>query len=246
MTRNELSHIITALERANSAALNSTNKPADAVKAFAEAVGHETAAHCIAAMVRRVSWDGRISRAAKDWAAEVELPEDWARRVGDCYTNSIHYAHLSQLAEAMAAYQPEAEAAAEAEAEAEAPIDLRDVIIECLENMSTADQVNIHNNYCRAAGREDDHIYRMYEFDEVMQGTDPHRLACNIFYGDFCPAQDFFWFNGYGNLMSADTFPTDEIKPLCISEIAEYIEREHDGLCDSDVQAILDDYDGEG
>lgn len=102
MTRNELNRIIEALESLVALDVSAGRSPSDTVKAFCDGEGHGTAAYCIAAMVRRASWDGRISRYAKDWAASIELPEDWARRVDEIYSNRIHMAHLSQLAEAMA------------------------------------------------------------------------------------------------------------------------------------------------
>lgn len=120
---------------------------------------------------------------------------------------------------------------------------LKELLVECMENMSTSELVYLHNNYCDADGYSDDHIYRMSEFDNVMSGDDPHSIACNVFYGDFCPAHEFFWFNGYGNLESADFIQTDGVKPVCLSDIADYIERERDSLYNSDIQDIIDEYD---
>lgn len=88
--------------------------PSETMKKYIAAVGAETAVSIVALMVRRVSWDGRISRNAKDWAAGITIPEDLAKREDDAYSEKIHTAHLNQLACAM----PEALSKAEAEAEA--------------------------------------------------------------------------------------------------------------------------------
>lgn len=50
----------------------------------------------------------------------------------------------------------------------------------------------------------DDVIYSMDEFDEVTCGMTAWEVARAAFYGDFCPAHDFFKFNAYGNLESMD------------------------------------------
>ena len=97
----ELRSIIKLLENAHQTARQNTNTPHETVCLFVASVGRETAEQCVAAMVRRASWDGRISREAKNWAEAVQLSEDWVRRVDDAYCDTIHMAHLSQIAETM-------------------------------------------------------------------------------------------------------------------------------------------------
>lgn len=46
--------------------------------------------------------------------------------------------------------------------------------------------------------------YDMDEFDELMSGRTPSGIAQMIFYGDFNPNDEYFRFNAYGNLESAD------------------------------------------
>lgn len=46
--------------------------------------------------------------------------------------------------------------------------------------------------------------YDMDEFDEFLVGYTPTEIAQMIFYGDFNPNADYFRFNAYGNLESAD------------------------------------------
>ena len=102
--------------------------------------------------------------------------------------------------------------------------------------MSTAELVNVHNAYCDAANYMDDYIYSMDEFDEIMGNQSPWEIARCAFYGDFCPAHDYFWFNGYANLCSADYQP--EI--INTEDIAEYIDKNDDDLGDADLAEILD------
>ena len=112
-----------------------------------------------------------------------------------------------------------------------------------LDEMSTAELVNVHNAYCDAANYMDNYIYNMDEFDEIMSGQSPWEIARCAYYGDFCPAHDYFWFNGYANLCSADYQP--EI--IIIEDIAQYVDDNNDDLGNYDLAEILDeDEDDEG
>ena len=51
---------------------------------------------------------------------------------------------------------------------------------------------------------EESVYYDMDSFDEIMSGYTPSEIARMIFFGDFNPNNDYFRFNGYGNLESAD------------------------------------------
>lgn len=46
--------------------------------------------------------------------------------------------------------------------------------------------------------------YDMDLFDEFMDGYSPSEIARMIFFGEFNPNDDYFRFNGYGNLESLD------------------------------------------
>ena len=106
-----------------------------------------------------------------------------------------------------------------------------------LDKMSTAELINIHNEYCDAANYPDDHIYDMDEFDEIMSGHTPWETVRCAYYGDFCPTHNYFWFDGYANLCSADYRP--EI--IVIEDIAQYIDDNDDDLGDCDLAEILDE-----
>lgn len=103
MTRKDLEKTVETLEAVHADTLQNSNNPHDTARQFIRSVGAETASQCVAAMVRRLTWDGRISRAAREWAEGVNLSDEWAQRVGEVYSDRIHAAHLSQIAEAMQA-----------------------------------------------------------------------------------------------------------------------------------------------
>ena len=103
MTIKELRATLSALETVYTATRDGSNNPHETARTFIRSVGADTAAQCVAAMIRRASWDGRISRTAKGWARGVTLSDEWARHIDDTYCDAIHAAHLSQIAEAMPA-----------------------------------------------------------------------------------------------------------------------------------------------
>ena len=51
---------------------------------------------------------------------------------------------------------------------------------------------------------EETSYYDMNEFDEFLSGHTPMEIAQMIYFGDFNPNDDYFRFNGYENLESAD------------------------------------------
>lgn len=51
---------------------------------------------------------------------------------------------------------------------------------------------------------EEDNYYDMDEFDEFMSNYTPMELAQMIYFGEFNPNNDYFRFNAYMNLESAD------------------------------------------
>ena len=73
MTIKEMRSTIDALATAYQDTRDNGGNPDTAARGFIQAVGAEEAAQCVAAMIRRASWDGRISREAKAWAQSVAL-----------------------------------------------------------------------------------------------------------------------------------------------------------------------------
>lgn len=113
-------------------------------------------------------------------------------------------------------------------------------IKEALEAMDTSDIISIHNEYCNAANFPDNYIYCMDEFDDIMQGRTPWEIARCCYYDDFCPAHDYFRFNGYANLESFDFAPSKN-SGIFIDDIADYIDRTEDTLNNADIEEILKD-----
>ena len=115
-------------------------------------------------------------------------------------------------------------------------------IKEFLEELDTVDIIMLHNQYCEESNNMDDYIYNMEEFDEIMQGMTPWEVARACFYGhEFCPAHDYFRFNGYANLESFNFAPGGN-SGVYISDLAEFIDRDENDLDNDDLQEILDNY----
>lgn len=116
-----------------------------------------------------------------------------------------------------------------------------EAIKDALENLSDDEIVSVHNEYCYNCNNLDDHIYTMDEFDEICDGMTPWEVARGCFYGTFCPANKYFWFNGYGNFDSQD-YVGGEID---MNGIAEYIDENDDALYCGEIQDVLDSFEDE-
>lgn len=97
----------------------------------------------------------------------------------------------------------------------------RETIKNVLDELPENDLIDVYREYLVANDYYDDEFWSMDEFDELMQGMDPWDIASACFYGDFCPAHNYFKFNAYGNLESTD-YPSDWIYT---DDIAEWLER---------------------
>ena len=118
----------------------------------------------------------------------------------------------------------------------------REKLVDYINSMNDDEVIELHNRYCEAAGYEDDRIYSMHELDEFLEGRTPTDILSMGFYGDFRPQHDFFWFNGYGNLESADYIAD---MPVFASDIADYILSEEDSLDNDEIKEILDEEDND-
>ena len=113
----------------------------------------------------------------------------------------------------------------------------RKKLVDYINGMGIEEKIALHNAYCDAANCMDDYIYSMEDLDEVLKWRTPTDILSMGFYGDFRPHHDFFWFNGYGNLKSADHI-TD--MPIFAIDIANYILSAEDSLDNDEIQEILD------
>ena len=84
--------------------------------------------------------------------------------------------------------------------------------------------------------------FDMEELDLVLEGYTPSEVANRIFYGDFNPNDEYFRFNAYANLESANNWDIEEEYRDYISEIANYIVEYKDNIdiYDEGLQEILD------
>lgn len=127
-----------------------------------------------------------------------------------------------------------------------------DIFNSCIEELDS------YNGYLR-----DDRYYSMDEIDEFYSGTDPLELlrrayygrdddnyttdsSGNKTYGEFNPNRDYFYYNGYGNLVSSDykdySHKLDEYAIEEMSENRQYIDS-IDG--DDDLAALFDELEQE-
>ena len=119
-----------------------------------------------------------------------------------------------------------------------------DAIIELLDEMSTADLVALHNEYCYETNNYDDEIFDMDRFDEMCDGMKPTDIANSIWYGDFRPNDNYFCYNGLANFVSFD-YDDDNNCPIYRKEIAEYIDENDDCLYNDEVKDLLDEWEEE-
>ena len=84
--------------------------------------------------------------------------------------------------------------------------------------------------------------FDMEELDLVLEEYTPSEVANRIFYGSFNPNDEYFRFNAYGNLESANEWDIEEEYRDNISEIASYIVEYKDNIdiYDEGLQEILD------
>ena len=114
---------------------------------------------------------------------------------------------------------------------------LIDRIRDYLDALDTDTLVAMHNETSDA----DDRVYEMSEAEDVLYGMEPIRVAAMVYYGDFCPARSYFWFNGYGNLESSDFLPGI----VSTWDLARYIVEDDDDMGDDEIRDILDEYETE-
>ena len=113
----------------------------------------------------------------------------------------------------------------------------RERLIEYISGMGIDEKIALHNTYCDAANCMDDCIYAMDDMEEILDGVDKWELVRMVQFGDFDCTKDFWGFNGYGNLVSYDSWEL----PIFASDIAGYILLREDSLGNDEIQEILDE-----
>ena len=118
-------------------------------------------------------------------------------------------------------------------------------LIEIMGSMSTADLVAVHNRYCDDCRHYDGYIFPMAEYEDQMQDVPVMTLTQMIVYGNFNPNDDYFWYNGNGNLESGDCPECGEHQQIFISDIANAMLRNESGFGNDECQDVIDEEEGD-
>lgn len=121
-------------------------------------------------------------------------------------------------------------------------MDKKERLIQALEELDTAELVAVHNEYCKACNYPDDEIFFMDDFEELIGSPSYMTLALMIHCGNFNPNDKYWWFDGCGNLKSAD-YPEYNYgdRQIYISDIASAMICEEDGFGNDECQEIIDE-----
>lgn len=93
--------------------------------------------------------------------------------------------------------------------------------------------------------------YDMNELDEFLSGRTPLEIAQMIFFGDFNPNDDYFRFNGHGDLESADWQDIVSDAEDLVDDIIDHLIHCYDGdtpwpdlddLMDADEDTVFNEY----
>lgn len=115
---------------------------------------------------------------------------------------------------------------------------LKAKILGILEGMDEWEKIRLWNEYSIETKALNDCVYSMREFNEIMEGMTPWEIArCCYYSGNFCPAHNYFKFNGYGNIVSSDYLD----KLIYIDDFADYLEAEKNAFYNADLQDLFDE-----
>lgn len=107
-----------------------------------------------------------------------------------------------------------------------------------LNDMYDNELIEIHNRYCEANRSYDDLIHNNDDvtLDNVMGECTFSEAACKLHYSDYNYNDNYFWFNGYGNIESSND-PKDII---FIDDIARYVVDDKDDLDNMDLREAIE------
>ena len=106
-------------------------------------------------------------------------------------------------------------------------------------NWSNNELVDAWNLRCDESNYMDDRIEYMDTFDELFCGLKPSEIAEKVYRRDFRTGDDFFAFNGYGNLESFSD--VEDYSRFSYEELAEYLAENGDSLTsDVDKDELLE------
>ena len=136
--------------------------------------------------------------------------------------------------------------------------EIEEKLREILRSLDSEELLCVWNEYTDQANYPDDRIYRMEELDEIYSGTEATEVLRRAFYGhddfgtektdtEFNPNRDYFYFNGYGNLVSCEYLDWNQYgERYCCSIIDEsamidYMIDNETGLDNDDLQAVFEE-----
>ena len=76
---------------------------------------------------------------------------------------------------------------------------------------------------------EESTYYDMEEFDEFLSNCTPSEIAQMIYFGEFNPNDDYFRFDGYGNLESLDWQEISAEAEELVDDILDHLVNNYDG-----------------
>lgn len=102
-------------------------------------------------------------------------------------------------------------------------------IKQAIDNMTSAELVELNNRYCQEVGYSNDEIFSNdEEFFEMFFANKPMDAVRASFYGDYRYADDFVRFDGYGNLYSFNSMTTNELVDIVDTMAEEIADRFED------------------
>lgn len=181
--------------------------PAETVADLVEAIGYENAAEIVAIMViAKGTWDERISAKARAWAHDlVTITADEIHdALGLYYSDSIHPAHLDQIARAMMAYTPAETETTDSTPDTESPAETKAEpatvpVLDLLDDLDTGNHGDRLNDYRDSSAYICDAVAEIADADTSIYYSDimdfvrehPDALADVIAEGLYDPAYNY-------------------------------------------------------
>lgn len=124
-----------------------------------------------------------------------------------------------------------------------------DRIHDVIEGLDNSDALYLWNAYCEATNNYDNRLECMDELPDLFDLSDRDSVfnLLNRFYfghdeneehSSANPNRNYFYFNGYGNIVTTD-YPSDVID---VDELTDWIISREDSLDNDEIQEILDEY----
>lgn len=110
-------------------------------------------------------------------------------------------------------------------------------ILEILQELDDETLLTVWNEYCDEDNMFDDHIYWNDEFNEVFQNRFPEDIAQVICNGEFSINDEYFTFNGYGNLKSSSNVNN----LICIEDLVNFILRNNETFNIDELGELLEE-----